>query len=88
MGTMNDAVWQAAGLGKRYGRTQALHDVSFAVLPGRLVGLLGPNGAGKSTLIKLTAGLLTPSAGEVRVCGFAPGVESKALVSPSSASGR
>lgn len=81
MGTMNDAVWQAAGLGKRYGRTQALHDVSFAVLPGRLVGLLGPNGAGKSTLIKLTAGLLTPSAGEVQVCGFAPGVESKELVS-------
>ncbi len=81
METTTNAVWQAAELAKRYGRTQALHDVNFTVQPGRFLGLLGPNGAGKSTLLKLTAGLLTPTAGAVRVCGFAPGIESKRLVS-------
>ena len=68
-------------LGKRYGTTQALDGVNLTVMPGRVVGLLGPNGSGKTTLIKLINGLLTPTAGEVRVCGLQPGKESKALVS-------
>ena len=68
-------------LGKRYGTTQALDGVNLTVMPGRVVGLLGPNGSGKTTLIKLINGLLTPTAGEVSVCGLQPGKESKALVS-------
>ena len=68
-------------LGKRYGTTQALDGVNLTVMPGRVVGLLGPNGSGKTTLIKLINGLLTPTAGEVRICGLQPGKESKALVS-------
>ena len=68
-------------LGKRFGTTQALDGVNLTVMPGRVVGLLGPNGSGKTTLIKLINGLLTPTAGEVRVCGLQPGKESKALVS-------
>ena len=75
------AVWQAEALTKRYGRHTALRDVTFTVGPGRLVGLLGPNGSGKTTLIKLSAGLLTPSEGTVRICGHTTGVESKRLVS-------
>ena len=66
---------------KSYGAFPALGPVSLSLYPGRIVGLLGPNGSGKTTLIKTIAGLLTPSYGEVTVCGYKPGVESKALVS-------
>ncbi|GAA2595538.1 ATP-binding cassette domain-containing protein [Actinomadura fulvescens] len=50
----------------------AVHDVSFEVAAGEFVGYLGPNGAGKSTTIKMLTGILTPSAGTVRVCGLDP----------------
>lgn len=68
-------------LNKSYGALPALGPVSFSVYPGRIIGLLGPNGSGKTTLIKTVAGLLTPSYGEVRICGNEPGVISKSLVS-------
>ncbi len=66
---------------KSYGMAPALGPVTMSLYPGRIVGLLGPNGSGKTTLIKTAAGLLTPSYGDVRICGYKPGVESKALVS-------
>lgn len=72
---------ECRGLTKRFGAVQALAGVNLRVAPGRVVGLLGPNGSGKTTLIKLANGLLTPSEGEILLCGHAPGRESKALVS-------
>ena len=57
-----DAIYEVHGLTKRYGRTAALNGVDFAVTPGKLVGLLGPNGSGKTTLMKISAGLLQPTA--------------------------
>lgn len=63
------AVIEVLGLSKRYGRTLAVDDLSFDVLPGRVTGFLGPNGAGKSTTMRMMLGLDRPSAGEVRVGG-------------------
>jgi ABC-2 type transport system ATP-binding protein len=51
-----------------YGPVIALNDVSVTISPG-VIGLLGPNGAGKSTFLKLAAGQLPPSQGEVRALG-------------------
>ncbi len=50
----------------------ALHNVSFAIEPGELVGYIGPNGAGKSTTIKILSGILTPSSGRCTVNGLVP----------------
>lgn len=75
------SVLQCNSLSKHYGKIPALEQVSFAIEPGRIVGLLGPNGSGKTTLIKTAAGLLTPSAGELRINGQRPGVASKLAVS-------
>ena len=73
--------FECRDLGKSFGSTQALRNVNISIAPGRVVGLLGPNGSGKTTLIKLANGLLSPSHGEVLICGEEPGPESKALVS-------
>jgi ABC-2 type transport system ATP-binding protein len=53
-----------------YDGARVLHSLSFTVEKGEIVGLLGPNGAGKSTTIKIIAGILTPAAGRVSVCGL------------------
>lgn len=57
---------EVAGLSKKYGKTQAVDQVSFTVPDGRVGILLGPNGAGKSTVIKSIAGLLRYS-GSIRI---------------------
>ena len=62
------AVW-CSGLRKRYGRQQAVEDVSLEVRRGQVVGLLGPNGAGKTSVIKMLLGLVHPDAGEVMLLG-------------------
>lgn len=76
-----EPILQCTGLGKRYGQKVALDNVTFSLERGRIVGLLGPNGSGKTTLIKLANGLLTPSAGEIRIAGNLPGAETHAKVS-------
>jgi ABC-2 type transport system ATP-binding protein len=57
-------------LGKSYGSTRALHDVSFDVARGEVVGLLGPNGAGKTTIMRILAGYMPPSEGRASIAGF------------------
>ena len=74
------SILECRGLTKRFGSKTALEDVSFSLEPGHIVGLLGPNGSGKTTLIKLANGLLTPTAGELRIGGYLPGPETKAQV--------
>ncbi|GAA3648199.1 ATP-binding cassette domain-containing protein [Streptomyces chitinivorans] len=63
------ALVELAGVGKRYGNTTALEDVSLAVRPGEVVCVLGDNGAGKSTLIKIVSGLHRHDDGTFRIDG-------------------
>ena len=74
-------ILKCENLEKKYGRKQALANVSLEIEPGKIIGLLGPNGSGKTTLIKLVAGLLTKNGGDISVCGHPVGVESKKVVS-------
>ena len=58
---------RAEGLTRSFGGRVAVHDVSFQVSPGEVVGFLGPNGAGKTTTIRMLLGLLRPSSGIAEV---------------------
>jgi ABC-2 type transport system ATP-binding protein len=60
---------EVSHLAKRFGETQAVADVSFAVEPGEIFGLLGPNGAGKTTTIRMMLDIFKPDAGTVSVFG-------------------
>lgn len=55
---------------KRYGPFQALHNISFSVEPGEVVGFLGPNGAGKTTTMQILTGYIPPTSGSVSVAGI------------------
>ena len=56
-------------LSKRYGDKLAVDALTFTVAPGEVLGFLGANGAGKSTTMRMIAGFISPSAGQVTVCG-------------------
>jgi ABC-2 type transport system ATP-binding protein len=66
----------AAGVSKRYGRREALRDVSFEAAHGEILAVIGPNGAGKTTLLSIVAGIQPPTAGSVsrppREVGWVP----------------
>ena len=55
---------------KRYGSRNIIHDLSFAVRKGEIVGFLGPNGAGKTTTMRMIAGFTTATSGRVTVAGY------------------
>ncbi|MFF4080881.1 ATP-binding cassette domain-containing protein [Streptomyces sp. NPDC001777] len=56
-------------------QVRAVDSIGFRVARGEMVGYIGPNGAGKSTTIKMLTGILTPSAGRLRVAGIDPSRE-------------
>ena len=55
---------------KRYGFKTVIHDLSFTVAKGEIVGLLGPNGSGKTTTLRMIAGFTTATTGRVTVAGY------------------
>ncbi len=71
---------ECRALTKYYGKKLALNQVNLNLETGKIIGLLGPNGSGKTTFIKLCAGLLTPTSGEVIINGNTIGPETKASV--------
>jgi fructose transport system ATP-binding protein len=66
---MTDAVLEARGLVKLFGRVVGLAGVDLALYPGEVLAVIGDNGAGKSTLIKCLSGAMTPDEGEILVDG-------------------
>ncbi|MCT4575132.1 MAG: LPS export ABC transporter ATP-binding protein [Alphaproteobacteria bacterium] len=59
----------ANNLNKSFGKKHVLHDVSYQVRKGEVVGLLGPNGAGKTTSFYMITGLISPDAGSITLDG-------------------
>ena len=80
---MTDPVLEVGNIDKSFGAVQALHQVSFGVRAGEVLGLIGDNGAGKSTLVKCVAGIIKPDAGEILLHG-----EAIELTSPADAHDR
>jgi len=76
-----DMILQCRGLTKRYDKLTALDNINLDLPAGHIIGLLGPNGSGKTTFIKLVNGLLSPNSGDIKIGGFAPGVETKRIIS-------
>jgi ABC-2 type transport system ATP-binding protein len=66
------AVIDVQHLGKSYGGTVAIEDISFAVQEGEIFGILGPNGAGKTTTVECVEGLRAPDRGTIKVLGLDP----------------
>jgi ABC-2 type transport system ATP-binding protein len=61
---------EAENLTRYYGPTRAVHNLSFHVDRGEIVGFLGPNGAGKTTTMRMLTSFLPPSGGTARIAGF------------------
>ena len=66
---MDEAVLEVRGLAKSYGGFTAVHDLSFQVAPGEVLGLVGPNGAGKTSTLRCLGGILPPTRGTILVAG-------------------
>jgi ABC-2 type transport system ATP-binding protein len=71
--SLEDYAIETRDLGRKFGKFEAVKNVSLTVPKGTVFGLLGVNGAGKSTIIKMIMGHLRPTTGEIRVLGRALG---------------
>jgi branched-chain amino acid transport system ATP-binding protein len=63
------ALLEVERVSKGFGGVRAVHDVSFTLDEGEVLGIMGPNGSGKTTLFNLIAGALRPDAGRIRLYG-------------------
>jgi heme ABC exporter ATP-binding subunit CcmA len=63
------ALLEVRGLQRSFGRVRIIRGIDLSLRTGEALAVVGPNGAGKTTLLRLLAGLMRPSAGEIRVLG-------------------
>jgi ABC-2 type transport system ATP-binding protein len=64
-----EVVLETRGISKRFGKLQAVQELTIQIRQGDVFGFLGPNGAGKTTSIRMILGLISPSSGSVRIFG-------------------
>ena len=76
-----DSILKSEKICKSYLNKKALRGVDLDIMPGKILGLLGPNGSGKTTFLKIAAGILHQSSGEIFIDGKSPGVYTKSVVS-------
>ena len=76
---MDDTILDIRHVSKRFGRFQALDDVSLSINKGEIYGLIGENGAGKTTLMRLITGLSPMQRGSIRLLGHRLGKDSRIL---------
>lgn len=76
-----EQILKTSQLSKYFYQNKALDKIDLTIEKGRIYGMLGPNGGGKSTFLKIAAGLLKPSQGEIIIDNKKPGVYTKSIVS-------
>ncbi|MDH4226974.1 MAG: ABC transporter ATP-binding protein [Deltaproteobacteria bacterium] len=82
MNTANhEPIVSVKGLKKEFNGTTAVDGISFEIKKGEILALLGPNGAGKTTTLHMLLGLITPTAGEIRIFGKDMNKERSAILS-------
>ncbi|MEK6848058.1 MAG: ATP-binding cassette domain-containing protein, partial [Nanoarchaeota archaeon] len=64
-----DSIISVQNLIKKFGKINAVNNISFSVSRGKITGLLGPNGAGKTTTIHMLLDLITPNSGLIKIFG-------------------
>lgn len=74
-------ILELKNVSKKFGDKKILNDINFRLTENKIVGLLGQNGSGKTTIFKLINDLLTPTTGEILICGKPIGIESKKQIS-------
>jgi ABC-2 type transport system ATP-binding protein len=72
---------QTKGLTKKYFTKTVLNGIDIQLEEGKIYGLLGPNASGKTTFMKIAAGLVQPTSGELSISGYKIGVSTKQIVS-------
>jgi ABC-2 type transport system ATP-binding protein len=77
-GTSTDGI-QATAVRRTFGSVVAVDQIDLEAPPGQVTALIGPNGSGKTTLLLILAGLLKPDSGSVRVAGFDPVQDPRAV---------
>lgn len=67
---MSEVTLEVISVKKTIRKREIIKDISFTVRKGEVFGFLGPNGAGKTTTIRMLVGLIKPTAGSIRICGY------------------